>query len=366
MIVLRRLSLRTAVATGLLSVLCVGLAGCGPTPGTASQPVQVQQNLVYGRSNGGQPLTEDVYSPKKRTKPAPLVFVIHGGGFTSGDKQGTAAYAAALAAAGFVTINLNYSLTSPGYPEQVKEIQRAIQWNVARARKVEGDPRRVGILGFSAGGYLGAMASLLDNEQQHAPRVDAVATLSAPLDLPALDQLLRARLAACGYRSFCPQMPHMPPLGAFGTLFRFLGCPTGKCSSRLISEASPSSHVTARAPAFLLFNSTDELIPSSQPTDMANALRGSGAPVKVVSIAGTAHAAGYVSQVSPAILKFLRKRLGVSTLRVQTGADPSAPSGGITLLVICCALIVAGSLALVLLAVRRRRRDGDRHATASR
>lgn len=365
MFILRRLSLRTAVATGLLSVLCVGLAGCGPKPGTASQPVQVRQNLVYGRSNDGQPLTEDVYAPKKRTKPAPLVFVIHGGGFTSGDKQGTAAYASALAAAGFVTVNVNYSLTSPGYPEQVQEIQRAIRWNIARAGELGGDPRRVGILGFSAGGYLGAMASLLNNGQ-HAQRVDAVVTLSAPLDLPALDQLLHARLAACGYRSFCPQMPHMPPLSAFGTLFRFLGCPTGKCSSRLINEASPSSHVTARAPAFLLFNSTDELIPSSQPTDMADALRGAGASVRVVSVPGTAHAAGYVSQVSPAILKFLRKRLGVSALRLQTGADPPSPSGDLTLLVICCALIVAGSLAVILLAVRRGRQDGDRPATASR
>lgn len=365
MIILKRLSLRTVAATGLLIVLCVVLAGCGPTPGTASQPVKEQQNLVYGHSESGQPLTEDVYSPKERTKPAPLVFVIHGGGFTSGDKQGTAAYAAALAAAGFVTVNVNYSLASPGYPEQVKEIQRAIRWNIARAAKVGGDPHRVGILGFSAGGYLAAMASLLNNEQR-TPRVDAVVTLSAPLDLPALDQLLHERLAACGYRSYCPQMPHMPALSAFGTLFRFLGCPTGKCSSQLISQASPSSHVTARAPAFLMFNSTDELIPRGQPGDMAGVLARAGVSASVVSLPGTAHAAGYVSQVSPAILKFLRKRLGVSPSRLQRGEDPPLPSGGLTLLVLCCALIVAGSLALILVAVRRGRPDGGRPVGASR
>ncbi len=364
MIILRTPSLRAAVATGLLSVLCVSVAGCGPKPGTASQPVQERQNLVYGRSSSGLPLTEDVYSPKKRTKPAPVVIVIHGGGFTSGDKQGTAAYAAALAAVGFVAVNVNYSLTSPGYPEQVKEIQHAIKWNVARAGEIGGDPHRVGILGFSAGGYLGAMASLLNNEQQ-AQRVDAVVTLSAPLDLPALDQLLRARLAACGYRSYCRKMPHLPALSAFGTLFRFLGCPTGKCSSKLISEASPSSHVTARAPAFLMFNSTDELIPSRQPTEMANALRLAGAPAQVVSVPGTAHAAGYVPQVSPAILKFLRQRLGGSS-RLQIGEDPSSPSGDLTLLVVICALIVAGSLALILLAVRRGKPDNDRPVRASR
>ncbi|MGH2865257.1 MAG: alpha/beta hydrolase [Solirubrobacteraceae bacterium] len=323
-----------------------------------------RQNLVYGRSNNGRPLTEDVYSPKQRTKPAPLVIVIHGGGFTSGDKRGTAAYAAALAAVGFVAVNVNYSLTSPGYPEQVKEIQRAIKWNLARAGELGGDPYRVAILGFSAGGYLGAMASLLNNEQQ-AERVDAVVTLSAPLDLPALDQLLHARLAACGYRSYCQKMPHVPALSAFGTLFRFLGCPTGKCSSQLISDASPSSHVTARAPAFLMFNSTDELIPSSQPTDMANLLRLAGVPAKVVSVPGTAHAAGYVPQASPAILKFLRQRLGAPS-RLQTGGDPPSPSGHMTLLVVICALLAAGSLALILLAVRRGKPNSDRPVGASR
>ncbi|MGH2878668.1 MAG: alpha/beta hydrolase [Solirubrobacteraceae bacterium] len=351
-----RVSLRGAVAACLLCAVCAFAVGCGPKPGTASQPVRERQNLVYGRSSGGQALTEDVYSPNRRTKPAPLLIALHGGGFTGGDKQGTAGYAAALAAAGFVTINVNYSLTSPGYPEQVKEIQRAIRWNVARAGEVGGDPHRVGVLGFSAGGYLGAMAALLDDEHS-TPPVDAVVTLSAPLDLPALDRLLRARLAACGSRPSCSKMPHMPPLSAFGTLYRFLGCPTGNCSPSLIREASPSNQVTAHAPAFLMLNSTDELIPVSQPGDMADALRVFGVPAQVVIVPGAAHAAGYVPRVSPAILKFLRQRLGSSSPRLS-GGDPPSPSGDLTLLLVCCALIFATSLALILAAARRRRPDG--------
>jgi acetyl esterase/lipase len=340
-------------AASLLAAACALLAGCGvPKPARPSLPVRTYPNMVYGQSNTGRPLKEDVYSPKERTRPAPIVIVVHGGGFTSGDKRGTAQYASALASVGFVTANVNYSLKTPGYPEQVKEVERAIQWTIAHASKFGGDPRRVGMLGLSAGGYLSAMAALEEAGLPGHP-LDAVVTLSAPLDLPALVALLRARIALCGFKTNCPQMPLTEP-AAFGTLLKFLGCKTGRCSAQRYREASPSSHVTAKAPPFLLFNSQNELIPRSQPIDMGNALRAHGVPAQVVIVPGTQHGASYLPNVSSTILGFLSDRLQISPLRPAIGNNPRPPSGSLTLLVICCALVAAGSLALILGALRRR------------
>lgn len=338
---------------GAIGAIC---AGCGSGPSKASIPTTVHANVTYGRSTTGTRLAEDVYSANDRTGSAPMIIVIHGGGFTSGDKQGISQYARALASVGFVVAGINYTLVSPhhaGYPEQVNEVRRAIRWNVANARRFGANPDRIGLLGFSAGGYLAAMAGLLDSGSPGRP-VRAVVTLSAPLDLPAIDQLLRARLAACGYRPSCPQLPHAPRLSAFGTMFAFLGCPTGKCSSKLIREASPSSHVTAKAPPFLIFNSADELIPESQATDMGSLLRRAGAPEQVVIVPGTRHATGYAPEVSATILKFLSRELGFAPLR-RFGDGKTASSEGQALLVTVCAIIACGSVLVVGIGVRRRR-----------
>jgi acetyl esterase len=348
-----RYAFRTGVAAALLAAV---LAAATSYASAASDPVQVHQNVVYGQSAQGYRLTADVYSPTARTEPAPVVIVVHGGGFNSGDKKGTAQYASALASVGFVTVNVDYTLDTPGnpgYPEQVQEVQRAIQWSIAHARQYGGNPHRLALLGFSAGGYLSAMAALLDSGLPGRP-IKAAVTLSAPLDLPALQQLLSARLAACGHQPSCPQVPQAPQLSAFGTLFEFVGCSFGNCSPQLLRKASPSNHVSRKAPAFLIFNSANELMPRSQAIDMGDALRVAQVPHEVVIVQGSTHGAGYAPDVGGTIVKFLGQQLGIAGLRLAASDGPARSSGAQTVLVVICAVVAAGSLGAVLLAMRRR------------
>jgi acetyl esterase/lipase len=358
-IAIRRFALRAGAVTGALAAV---FAACPGWASAASTPERLHQNVVYAQAAHGRPLTADVYSPTAEAGPAPVVIMIHGGGFTDGDKKGTDQYAAAMASVGFVTVNVNYTLAKPGhsgYLEQVQEIQHAVQWSIAHASQFGGDPHRLALVGFSAGGYLAAMAGPLASGLPGRP-VKAVVTLSAPLDLPALDQLFRTRLAECGYQPTCPQLPQSPQLPAFRSLFGYLGCPAGNCSARLIRSASPSSHVGAKDPAFLMFNSADELIPRSQPTDMAKLLRAARVPEQVVIVHGNRHGESYLPDVSATVLKFLGQQLGLP--RVQQ--DPSIPappsSKSPTVLIVCCVLVVAAGVGVVLLAARRRMRDtGD-------
>jgi acetyl esterase/lipase len=323
--------------------------------------VRIDRGVVYGRSSQGSHLAGDVYIPAAETKPAPVVIIVHGGGFTSGGRQTEAPYAQALAAVGFVTFNVDYSLVSPGsrgYPRQVQEIQHAIQWTAGHASQFGGDPHRLALVGFSAGAYLSAMAGLLESGLPGRP-VKAVVTLSAPLDLPPLYQLLRARLTACGTQTSCPRIPQAPPLSAFGTLFDFLGCPAGKCSEQLLHTASPSSHVTATAPAFLILNSANEVVPQSQATDMGSLLRDAGVPERVVIVPGNGHGAAILPVVSLAIAKFLGRQLGlpgVGNPPLASYSTPRLPSSGsgLTALVAGCGIAATGGLVLTLLALRKR------------
>lgn len=356
MIPLGRRALRAWLAAGLLAVISAGSA-CAAS--AAANPDQVHPNVVYGTSPAKAPLRADVYTPAARTGPAPVLVIVHGGGFDSGDKAGESQYSAAMASVGFVTVNVNYTLSTPGsagYPDQVREIRQAIGWTIAHAGEYGGDPHRLALVGFSAGGYLAAMGGLLDSGLPGRP-IKAVVTLSAPLDLPAIVRLLHARVAACGYRTSCPQLPLAPRLSAFGTLFDFLGCPQGNCSDALVHDASPSSHVTAAAPDFLIYNSTDELMPRGQATDMGNALRAAGVPAQVVIVPGSEHGEGYLPEVAGNIEKYLAAKLGiqVSRLVVIHAPSSSARSAGFpALLVACCALAAAGSFGLIVFAVRRR------------
>lgn len=332
-------------------------AGCSQRTPKASIPTSLHSNVTFGRSASGSPLAEDIYSPRDRKGSAPMIIVIHGGGFTGGDKQGVSQFGNALAALGYVVADVNYTLAGPhhaGYPEQVNDVRHAIRWNIANAGRFGANPDRIALLGFSAGGYLAAMAGLHDSDLSGRP-IRGVITLSAPLDLLSIDRVLRARVAACGYRPRCPQLPHTPPLSAFATMFTFLGCPTGNCSKRLIREASPSSHITAKAPPFLIFNASDELVPKSQATDMGRLLRQAGVPAHVVIVPGNRHATGYLSDESATILKFLSRQLGPAPLRrVRDGK--TASSGGQTTLVALCAIIAVASVVVVAIAVFRRRR----------
>jgi acetyl esterase/lipase len=56
---------------------------------------------------------------------------------------------------------LNYRLSSAGYryPVALGDAQRAIRWVRSHAAEYGVDPQRIGMIGFSAGGHLTAMAS---------------------------------------------------------------------------------------------------------------------------------------------------------------------------------------------------------------
>jgi len=350
-------ALRMGVAAALLAG--ASILPANHAAAAFAYSVRTHQNLVYGQSAHGSALTANVESPVGDAKQAPVVIVVHGGGWNSGDKKDEVPYAEAMTSEGFVTVNVNYTLSSaeaPGYPDQIQEIQQAITWTIAHARQYGGDPNQIVLVGFSAGAYLSAMAALRDSNLPGHP-IKAVVTLSAPFDFPVVQAMLRQRVAMCGYSPSCPQDKQDPPqdtLAAFATMYDFLGCPTGNCSSQLLRAASPVTHVTTSAPPFLIFNSSDELIPSSQATDMADALKAAGVPEQVVIVPGSQHGEAYLPEVDGTILNYLDQRVGLPPSSLPASGTQPGSSGAMTALIICCAVLIAASLSVVLLAVRRR------------
>jgi acetyl esterase len=130
----------------------------------APEPVgSIQHILIPGRL--GEMLAR-VYTPEG-TGPYPVLVYFHGGGWVIANLDTYDASCRALCnGAGCVVVSVAYH-QAPEYkfPAAVEDADEALQWVMANAAQINGDPARVAVGGESAGGNLAAVACLAAREQ---------------------------------------------------------------------------------------------------------------------------------------------------------------------------------------------------------
>jgi acetyl esterase/lipase len=169
----------------LLSLLIV------PTLLTAAE-VRTEHDVDY--LGGGRREKADLYlpaSPKPGQK-FPAVLIIHGGGWSGGDKRATREIniGTTLAQNGYVGMSINYALatssnTTPTWPQNLYDCKNAVRWLRQNAGHLQIDPERIGVIGGSAGGHLAAMVALtgpeLDPPGTGSCRVQCAVDLYGPV-----------------------------------------------------------------------------------------------------------------------------------------------------------------------------------------
>ncbi len=102
----------------------------------------------------------DVFAPAEAQR-APVVVFFYGGSWQRGHKETFRFVAAALAKRGAVAIVPDYTLYPQGtFPSFLEDGAAAVAWAKANAAKYGGDPRRIVIMGHSAGAHIAAMLAL--------------------------------------------------------------------------------------------------------------------------------------------------------------------------------------------------------------
>ena len=97
----------------------------------------------------------DLYLPKDVSKALPVVILVHGGGWRSGDKQLDGAMAAHLARQGIAAVCMNYRLSGEAlYPAAIQDVKTAIRWVRSQARQFGFEPDNITLIGSSAGGQM--------------------------------------------------------------------------------------------------------------------------------------------------------------------------------------------------------------------
>lgn len=264
-----------AVSAGGESVAVV--RDCDP-PAPAATDVRTARDVTYAVM-GGQPQRMDVAWPAG-AGPYPLVVLIHGGGWSGGDKSAYHHAMRLLAGQGYAAASINYRLASAPrnvFPAAVEDVRCAVRYLRANADAYRIDPARIGVLGHSAGAHLAAMLGTaaevpgLDGAcplRDVSPAVSAVVALAGPQDIRtagALDPSQR------------------------GMVENFLGAPPEAAMERALL-ASPAVHVKAGAPPFLLVHGTsDGVVPLRQSRSMRDTLRAAGVPVTLIELPGVGH-----------------------------------------------------------------------------
>jgi len=101
----------------------------------------------------------DIYLPEGR-RSAPVIVSYYGNQLMGGDKSEDAYVGQRFAAAGFVTVVVNYRLSpAVSHPAHVQDAAASFAWVKRHIAEYGGNADRVFVIGYSAGAYLAALLS---------------------------------------------------------------------------------------------------------------------------------------------------------------------------------------------------------------
>jgi len=124
-------------------------------------------------------LTFDFY-PSQTNKLSPLVIVIHGGSWESGDSQQLPDLNSYLASKGMNVASMNYRYApNYKYPAPVEDFKEVLAYLKKHAKEWKIDVSRIVLIGRSAGGQIALQAAY----SQHIPEIKGVVAFYAPADM---------------------------------------------------------------------------------------------------------------------------------------------------------------------------------------
>jgi pectinesterase len=246
-----------------------GADGWNPTAPPLDPKIAANKfDIQYGEA-GGEKLLLDAHVPPGDGK-FPVVLIVHGGGWMSGDREADIVPVFAPVATNFTWFTISYRLAPASrWPACFQDVQTAIRWVKQHAAEYKGDPDRVALLGYSAGGHLVTLAGTRAGPDT---KVQAVVAFAPPTDLVA-DNERRGGLT-----------PSMQALFGFEATNI-----TGEVRA-VLEQNSPLTYVRPGLPPFLIVQgSADRTVPAGQSLAFQEKLKAAGVSCDLMMIPGGQH-----------------------------------------------------------------------------
>jgi len=243
----------------------------------AGEAFRIEKDIAYLAPDRKE--KADLYLPASNPSGArrPAVVIIHGGGWTGGDKGAAREIniGTNLALNGYVGLSINYVLASTNkgtakatWPQNLHDCMTAVRWLRKNAERLQVNPERIGVIGGSAGGHLAAMLAVIGGKDGLDPqgpysefscRVQCAVDLYGPADLSG-------RL-------------HLTMLGR-----------SSEEAPELYRAASPVTYVDKLDPPILIVHGTaDKTVDVGQSRLFAAKLKEAGARHELVIVEGAPH-----------------------------------------------------------------------------
>lgn len=266
--------------------LSLGSWACGAEIARLPAGVTLESDVAYLEAGRTERL--DVYLPPDsgQAEVRPAVVYIHGGGWVRGDKatERERNIGGHLAAAGFVFVSANYLLGPGAWPQNLLDCKNAVRFLRAHAAKYRVDPKRIAVMGTSAGGHLALMVAY----------TAGAAALEPARPYPGVPGGVCAVVNFYGITNVLTRREVRPDGTPTGNFFdshapEVLGASRTENPDRW-HRASPVAHISRRSPpTFIAHGLSDPTVDYLQAVELANALRAQGVPHELLLLEGIGH-----------------------------------------------------------------------------
>jgi arylformamidase len=238
----------------------------------------VKRNIPYAEPAHERHVL-DVYSPAN-AKNLPVVFWIHGGGWQTGDKSSVQVKPQAFMDRGFVFVSTNYRLLPTVEMETIfRDIAKSIRWVHDHIAEHGGDPKRLYVMGHSAGAQLAALVCIDDRYLKAEGLSLAILKGCVPVDGDTYDVPAMIETAETRNRV------HGLPQPKFGHRVKFGNDPTRHKDYSAVTHVAKDKGI----PPFFILHVANHPDVSAQAQRLGNALKEAGVPVTVFGARETTH-----------------------------------------------------------------------------